>query len=47
MVSTAERTLHRELNQFRGRREWFSLTEKFILEYMPDFFASNGFEVFA
>lgn len=39
----AERVLHEELDDSRLEGEWFDLSEEFIVEYMPDFFAANGF----
>lgn len=36
--------LHEELAERRVRGEWFNIRPSFILEYMPDFFKSLGFD---
>jgi hypothetical protein len=40
----AERLLHDELDGHSMAGEWFDLSESFMLEYMPDFFLSEGLE---
>lgn len=40
----AERQLHEELASWAMAGEWFQLDEKFMAEYMPDFFLSEGLE---
>lgn len=40
----AERLLHDELSRHAMAGEWFELSEKFMAEYMPDFFLSVGLE---
>jgi hypothetical protein len=40
----AERVLHEELAAWAMSGEWFELDEKFMAEYMPDFFLSEGLE---
>lgn len=42
---TAENYLHEELQRYALVGEWFDLSEKFMREYLPDFFLANGFEV--
>ena len=44
-VCAAEKMLHEELADFSILGEWFSLTERFMQGYMPDFIKANGFEV--
>jgi hypothetical protein len=41
-VIEAEQMLHEELRDFSLVGEWFDLSERFILQYMPDFFLANG-----
>lgn len=43
-VVEAESMLHEELENFELVGEWFQLSEKFIFEYMPDFFLANGID---
>jgi hypothetical protein len=40
----AERILHEELAAWAMAGEWFQLDEKFMIEYVPDFFRSIGLE---
>jgi hypothetical protein len=40
----AERLLHEALSEFALAGEWFDVDEKFMAEYMPDFFLSEGLE---
>lgn len=45
-VVTAEEYLHEELERHALVGEWFDLSVDFMRAYMPDFFLSNGFEVY-
>lgn len=40
----AERKLHEELADHSMNGEWFLLSERFMAEYIPDFFRSEGLE---
>jgi hypothetical protein len=44
-INEAESTLHEELEGFALIGEWFALSERFILDYMPDYFGANGYSV--